>query len=387
MTITHPAPFTQPYYSSHGIQLDTVHTKTTIGPVVKDKKLFRVLSLDAGTEAGGLVCARILQEILSRKSDLIQNTDLIICTSAGSWTGVSIASGNTLDWTIENIWTGPTLAKTIKAHFCKFLFQSLFGKNFPAPLQAYFGGRTLRSLSKPLMVTSTCIGHETSSRASKEPVPPYDVKVWSSYQHPGMDAFEVIRYSSAAPILAPVYKGNVDGGIMRLDPSMIGLMRLANMVSNPSLNKNHQLELPKSMSDVRLLSIGNGVAPLDPINGTHNWGLAPWIFDNPERLVRLFFQTNFYSTSYELSEYMQSLSGPEGESQHYARVNPTIPINLWQLAEMYLCDENGPINASSTQAVKDYVAAANAHQRQRARGQSNVSWEQLMDWMDDNWHK
>lgn len=116
---------------------------------------------------------------------------------------------------------------------------------------------SLKDLKRDLIIPS-CRLFEPSKKRWKEEI--YDT--YGAYDDKVIDV--AIR-SAAAPLYFPSYQGHIDGGVFAVNPSMIAYSRAIDVKGGGKLS-----------SDIRLLSLGNGVNP-SGIEGEIDWGVEDWM--------------------------------------------------------------------------------------------------------------
>ncbi|CEN26666.1 hypothetical protein [Paraclostridium sordellii] len=115
---------------------------------------------------------------------------------------------------------------------------------------------------------------------------------------PGSDnensrVIDVMLASSAAPIYFPIYNNHVDGGVIANDTSLVCLI--------------HALDcgLAKSISNIKLISIGTGDLNKKISIEKSNWGAIDWIINKEVSypIINLILESNSKFSQYCIKKY------------------------------------------------------------------------------------
>jgi len=124
---------------------------------------------------------------------------------------------------------------------------------------------------------------------------------------------EVALRTAAAPTFFPAYKNYVDGGVVVNNPSLSALLQT--LYNNEKSADNPGLKVPKSLSDIVLLSIGTGRFPRYYETKDNFWGFFKWAALFPTLNVNTLTGMNSWQTKRLLLE-------------NFHRLNPTFSKKL-----------------------------------------------------------
>lgn len=335
-----------------------------------NRKKFRILSLDGGSTSGGLVSTLLLKQMLARHPRLLERTDVIVATSAGCWNALTIAVqppqqwANGVEQALSDLWSNQGTRALTNPHWLRFLLRSrsLYGDNFRHVLEPIVGTNPLGALTKKVLVTAVDL---------KGPAL-FSLKSWNSWEHGDAKALDVALASSAAPLLAPIHDGSVDGGLLRNNPSAGALVYLWR------LHEQYPDEIP-GPEDFVLLSVGNGLVPASPLVGDHDWGWLQWLWRY--RLVHFLYDLNIYPSTEDAMKLMEVLHPKtRREDLPFIRVNPRAGVNLFEWVMMYLLNRPSFMNRRLQSDANAYVEG-----QPDTRGESTRDWKGVLQWLDEHW--
>ena len=164
-------------------------------------------------------------------------------------------------------------------------------------------------------------------------------KFFHNFEGPQSDGAQKIAdvalRSSAAPTYFPVYQGYVDGGVVANNPSMAALAQALDSATGK-----------QQLADVRLFSLGAGIAPTYVSGDTLDWGLAQWAV----LLADMIMEGMMGVADYECARLL-------GDN-NYLRLAPILPTTI-------------PLDAADK--IPDLIAAA-----------KNVDIAQAVSWLSRN---
>ncbi len=239
---------------------------------------YRIVTFDGGGIRGAFTT-----QVLLRLTQPPYNIDLgTVNLFAGTSTGSVIATGLAMGLPIEKV------ASFYTEETCKFIFSrkrffglNIFGAKYKrGPLQEYLSeqytgnpkfedlpfGLSLSSFQLQSPYTQDWLSvffHNRQDFGVYERKPVFDYRE--------LRVLDAVLASSAAPTYFPTYEiagrgSYIDGGVVANNPGVAGL--------SVAINPNN-LDKPE-LDDIRLLSIGNGMAR-NEIEGAPNWGIAGWM--------------------------------------------------------------------------------------------------------------
>ena len=238
-------------------------------------KSFNILSMDAGGIAG-LVTARLLQRIVDRMPDFLNDVYLIAGTSAGAVNALILAQHDDPVQGLEacvRLWQEPKLLSntpwgTLLATWGLRPFISF--DNYRAILARYIDpALTLGDLKHHVLITSFNL---LGSHRYQGDWHPDIINSWRE-AYRSFSALDAALRASAAPALQAIYQGHIDGGIFNASPSMSALAETA-------------LQLRETQADgtVLLLSVGCGMEQKQ-VTGLRQqqtpWGYLQWLVPSP----------------------------------------------------------------------------------------------------------
>lgn len=334
------------------------------------RKKFRILSLDGGSISGGLVSTLLLKQMLARHPKLLDRTDVIVSTSAGCWSALTIGVqpahqwANGVEQALCDLWSDEATRALTNPHWLRFLLRSksLYGDNFRRVLEPIVGTNTLGTLTKKVLVTGVGLKGPTL----------FNLRTWNSWEHGDAKALDVALASAAAPMLAPIHAGGIDGGLFRNNPSVMALAYLGR------LHEKYPDEIP-GPEDFVILSVGNGLVPSGPEIGDHDWGWLQWLWRY--RLVHLLYGINIFPSTTDSMELMKALH-PKARREElpFIRVNPRVDVSLFELLTMYGLNAPSFMNRRNQSDTNAYMEG-----QQDTWGESTCDWEGVLQWLDAHW--
>lgn len=236
-------------------------TMTTQSQKMRNK-YYRILSFDGGG-VRGVLPAIILERMSQSCPRLVENTDLFVGTSVGSFIALALASGKSPD-EIVTLFS----YKNIKSIFCRprsFYFFRPKYKNEPLKkLLLEIFSPTLRLKDLPYRVVVPAFRLYSKDAKIWEPV---FFNNFPSSKNADTLVVDAALASSAAPIYFPSYKRYIDGGVVSNNPDIVAI----------SYAVSEHAAYAK-LKDVVHLSFGTGWNPQKIKQKTKNWGLIQWMY-------------------------------------------------------------------------------------------------------------
>jgi hypothetical protein len=257
----------------------------------------RILALDGGPAS--YLAMLMLGQLETALPGFLANVDLIAGTSAGAISGLILATKDNpalMLPVVENFWLNGT----------KYYKNSLFGylealvglgavndSKYVGRFLAQpgvLGTKLLKDLAKRVVVTSfdvnpSGMGQENPRMGapSKGPLN-WKAKIFHTFgcnDDGARPAVEVALSSSASPIVTPIHRGKVDGGLVANNPAMVALTQVMKELLHPV-----DTEAFQNRDGVVLLSVGSGRSQQVLKVNDANWGYIPWLL-NPANLLLL----------------------------------------------------------------------------------------------------
>lgn len=221
--------------------------------------VYRILCVDGGGIRGvyALQILRMLQEEIDE--ELFNKVDCFAGTSTGALIVASLSQG---------------YQPKDMLHFYSLLGKLVFAKSRTfSEGGAKYTNRFLKKILtrflphdptlseiKPHIIIPTC-------NLSAQRTGFWQTAIYDNYDREESKQYNLIDIalrSSAAPLYFPSYQKHVDGGLFALNPSLSALSRALDEKGGG-----------KQLSEIRLLSIGNGTSPMG-INQEVDWGVEKW---------------------------------------------------------------------------------------------------------------
>lgn len=275
---------------------------------------YRILSIDGGG-IRGVLSAKLLDRLLERFEDLVQETHLIAGCSAGSYIALGLADGRTPH---EMVTLLEKSAAEIfgDTNWIPYVEPKYKNDQLIRFVDRVFGDKRLSELEKTVVVPSFIVEDEEAGH-------------WRPvffHNFPGSETADVLvkevaLASSAAPTYFPSYKKMIDGGVFANNPSTLGVVFAVS-----EWGEHQRLE------DIKLLSIGTGFFPYQITQDTSKWGDLQWLGlpffynpDSPDNPSEPIIDVLFDGVSEADATLSRLLLG-----ERYDRLNPTLPkmVNL-----------------------------------------------------------
>ncbi len=236
-----------------------------------DESVFRVLALDGGG-VRGFYTALLLARLAEARPQWLADVDFVAGTSTGAIIALGLAMG-----------MGPRDIAAIYEREAQRIFSmnltdrildagGLIGprysvRTFAAILRGVFRDVRLGDLGKRVLVPAFDLDDENPYPARRRWKP----KLFHNFPAQGGDAAMLARrvalYSSAVPAIFASVDGYIDGGVYAANPTLCAVAQsLEEEPGNP----------PRTLRNLRVLSIGTGQSPLHIKGDSLNWGLAQW---------------------------------------------------------------------------------------------------------------
>ena len=230
--------------------------------------LYRILSLDGGG-IRGIYTAVLLQRLEERIPDLVDRVSLLAGTSTGGIIALGLARGFKIHEIVSLFQeSGGEIFNTSRIGKLKDL-GGLNGagynlRSLKGVLERVFNGTRLDDLEKRVLIPTFDLDDQ---REGVERT--WKAKFFHNFPGPcsdgGESVVDVALRTSAAPTVFPSYQGFIDGGVVANNPSMAAL---AQALDRDTGNR--------TLTDVRLLSLGTGTVPFFIQGDQLNWGYRQW---------------------------------------------------------------------------------------------------------------
>jgi patatin-like phospholipase/acyl hydrolase len=301
---------------------------------------YRILALDGGG-IRGIYTAVLLDSLEHKVPGFIERADLIAGTSTGAILALGLAQGMTpADLIAYYQKEGAKIFSRTVWHEIRDLGELIGAKydnsNLIQSIHATFKERTLEDLlPRHVLISSFDLDNQATPPAPRMWKP----KFFHNFEGPQSDGAQKIAdvalRSSAAPTYFPVYQGYVDGGVVANNPSMAALAQALDSATGK-----------QQLADVRLFSLGAGIAPTYVSGDTLDWGLAQWAV----LLADMIMEGMMGVADYECARLL-------GDN-NYLRLAPILPTTI-------------PLDAADK--IPDLIAAA-----------KNVDIAQAVSWLSRN---
>jgi uncharacterized protein len=222
-------------------------------------KKYRILAIDGGG-VRGILPAKLIERIVRIYPQLIEETDLFVGTSAGSFIALGLASGLTPEEIVQ--WfknKGPDVFKSPR--WFHFTDPKYSNAHLIKDVKAVFGEKRLSELEKKVVVPAFSLIGDTEPYWG-----PVFFNNFPSSATCQVKVADAALSSSAAPTYFPSYERRIDGGVYANNPSTLGLAFAASEIWGK-----------QSLENISLLSIGTGFFPYQIKQDTRDWGELEWL--------------------------------------------------------------------------------------------------------------
>lgn len=224
--------------------------------------VFRIIAFDGGGIRGAL-SARILNRIILKYPELLNQTDMFSGTSTGSIIALGLAYNKTAK-EVDDLYNYQNMKYIFSPRRPNLFIPKYRNIHLTEVLSTVFPHNlSLAGLPKYVFIPSfnvkgyTCKGFEGIFFNNLVNNPTISEKV-----------IDTALYSSAAPTYFPSVNNFIDGGVFMNSPTAAPVIYVRSVFPNKY-----------RLSDFRLLSIGTGFYPERILRRTKNWGLFQWGFN------------------------------------------------------------------------------------------------------------
>jgi patatin-like phospholipase/acyl hydrolase len=243
--------------------------------------VYRILSIDGGGVRGAfaLKMLKFIEDEVDK--DFLKKIDCF----AGTSTGGLIATCLNLGYSPGRLlfyykYLSPlAFPKNVKGNskYRHDRLKTLLGTVVPKDLR-------MNQLKKDLVIPTCRLYHEHKKRWKEE--------IYDTFGSLDEKVIDVAIRSASAPLYFPSYQGHVDGGVFAVNPSLLAYSRV--------IDEKYGA---KDSSEVRLLSLGNGVNPTG-IEGEIDWGIDEWM-DKKYKLFELMTDMGMQAPHYPLKQILK----------------------------------------------------------------------------------
>ena len=220
---------------------------------------FRIISLDGGG-IKGLVEIALLKQLKERVPSVIEDADMLAGTSTGGIVALCLASGMSLDTTMDLYEKeADIIFQRNWRHFLGLTGAKYKNDGLKKIANRTFGDMRLGDLKKKVLIASFDLMCEHIPRRWK----PKFFHNFGDNKDDSLRVADVALYTSAAPTYFPSVDGFVDGGLMANNPSMAALCQALDDRYGESLKPD----------DVAMLSLGTGESYSYIKGPNHNFGM------------------------------------------------------------------------------------------------------------------
>jgi len=228
----------------------------------QSKNYFRILSFDGGG-VRAILPAIFLARLEKAFPKMIENTNLFVGTSAGSFIALALANGIKPEKIVSLFSYENTKLIFHRSRFF-YLFRPKYrNANLINLLETVFSP-TLRLKDLPHRVVIPAFRIHSDGAPAWEPV---FFNNFPSSANADTPVIDVALASSAAPIFFPSHQNYIDGGVIANNPDLVAI----------SYAVGEQAARAK-LQNVVHLSFGTGWNPLNIDKNTQKWGLFQWVY-------------------------------------------------------------------------------------------------------------
>ncbi len=231
----------------------------------------RILALDGGGIRGYLA-ALLLDRLEQERPGFTSRFDFIAGTSTGSIIALGLAAGLPVSRLVE-----------LYARNAPRIFETTFrerlrdanglvgprysARRLAAVLRNVFADRRLGELSRRVMVPAFRLDDGRADPARRRWRPELFHNFPGETGSPSLLARSAALYSSTVPAIFAPTDGYVDGGVFATNPALCAVT----LTRDPAIGGERT-----ALGDLRVLSVGTGLASLRIGTESRDWGLARW---------------------------------------------------------------------------------------------------------------
>ncbi|VYU51902.1 patatin [Clostridium tertium] len=265
-------------------------------------KKFRILAFDGGGVKGAL-SLEILNNILKKFPNFLDNIDLFTGTSTGSIIATLLAKGYDLK-SLNHLYSEKEAKKIFSQSSLNLIRPKYKNNNLKDMIEDYFPKNFLISdFKKYIFIPAFYLGDEKTISW----YPKFFSNLPKSKTR-NTSVIDAILASSAAPTFFPSHKGYIDGGVIANSPTAVTILSI--LESMPSLTSK----------DIVLLSIGTGDSPERISGKTNKWGIIQWSFHPFSKM-----KSPLLSLLMDGMSSLEDLYSKEILKDNYFRINPKVP--------------------------------------------------------------
>jgi len=338
------------------------------------KSPIRILAVDGGG-VGGIIPARLLEQLNAADPRVIANADIVAGTSTGGLIALGLARGRTpgeicqlYQEQAKNIFSRSNrrylIVRTFKAKFAP--------DGLREAVEAIVGGLTLGELTAKLMLVPVTAVERRDGR--HKPAGIFLSTAFRLTNNPKLEKYASSRWrcvdvalsTAAAPTFFPAHAVDDpdghgkwvcwDGGIVANNPALaaVGEVFRLELAERNATVRAGQAETP----DVRVLSLGTGYRDIEINAG--DWGLI----QTARPLVGALLDASVGSAAFLLRQVL---------GRRVARVSPPLPAD-------YAMDDPDAVDGLNGLAI-DFVRAGLG-----AVQQPDGTVVNLPDWLEEHWY-
>lgn len=266
---------------------------------------YRILALDGGG-IRGLVTTVLLERVIGLRPRLLQRVDLFAGTSIGGMLALGLAANIPVgDFRQAFLERGPAilLDSARPPHLVDRADYDNY--NLKLFLNEMFGDLRLGELPFNVMVTAYNLDSKYTNPDQLRRAKP---KIFHNLDAATGDldvrVVDVAMSTSAVPVIFPIYKGHVDGGVFAVNPSMCALAL--------AIDKRAGMQ---QLDDCILLSISTGRNPnYVEISEDGDWGWAQW--ERDYQIMNIMLGNDREIVDYQCRQFL---------GERYQRIDPILP--------------------------------------------------------------
>jgi patatin-like phospholipase/acyl hydrolase len=265
---------------------------------------WRILTLDGGG-LRGLVTTVLLERLTTSHAGLLDKVDLFAGTSIGGMLALGLAAGIPLaDFRQAFLEQGPAiiLDSARPPHLQNVARYDNF--NLRRFLQEMFGEKRLGDLPRKVLVTAFALDARPERPDQLRRSKP---KIFHNFDDQSADpeqfVVDVALATAAVPVVFPIHKGYVDGGVFAVHPGMCALAQAIDPHTGG-----------RTLEQIAMLSVGTGRNPdYIEVPDRGDWGWEQWSVDY--RIMWMMLGNDREMVDFQCSRLL---------GERYQRINPLL---------------------------------------------------------------
>ncbi len=267
-------------------------------------KRYRILTFDGGGIRGALTIS-LLNRINNKLPGIFKNTDLYAGTSTGALIALGFAAKLSIE-DLQKLYSFETSKRIFKPYSPGILRPRYNINRFKDIVESIFpSNMCLTDLDYKVIIPAFKVDEDNNNGWR-----PIFFSNLPSSDYNDMKVVDVALASCAAPIYFSSYNKYIDGGVVANNPSTVALSFALGMLCGR-----------RSLSSIRLFSVGTGYSPNYIKYNTAYWGAIQWLLspDPPVPLINLLLDGAARADDMITSQLL---------GKNYQRLNPILTESI-----------------------------------------------------------